>query len=444
MLKSFSIFLAAACLCAGIGIVKGANPVFPYKVHQKTLENGLKAIIIPMESGGVVAYYTVVRTGSRDEYEPGHTGFAHFFEHMMFRGTEKYPSAVYDRKIIEIGANANAYTSNDITCYHLTFAAEDLETVMELESDRFMNLSYLEAAFKIEAGAVKGEYMQSLANPWFVLNEKMKDTAFDKHTYKHTVIGFGEDVDAMPAMYEYSKTFYDRYYRPENCILLIVGDVNPSQVFSRVEDYYSAWEPGYEPPQIEREPEQKGERRTSVKFSGQSLPLLQIAYKGAAFDPASREMAALMLLGDLAFGQTSDIYKRLVLDEQSVQFLGANFSASRDPDLMTVTAMIRNKRDVSRIETGIYAAFEEFKAKRVDRKRLDDLKSNLKYSFLMGLDTPGSVAGRLARFIAVTGGYEAVNELYQTIDAVTPADIQNAANKFFIKDKRTVVVLEGR
>ncbi len=444
MFKQISIFLAAALFFGNIGMISGADGIFPYQAHQRILDNGLKTIVIPMESGGVVAYYTIVRTGSRDEYEPGHTGFAHFFEHMMFRGTEKYPSAVYDKKIIEIGANANAYTSNDITCYHLTFAAEDLETVMELESDRFMNLSYPESAFKTEAGAVKGEYMQSLSNPWFVLNEKMKDTAFDRHTYKHTVIGFGEDVDAMPGMYEYSKSFYDRYYRPENCILLIVGDVKPDRMFERVENYYSQWEPGYVPPQIETEHEQKGERRESVRFAGQTLPLLQIAYKGVGFDPESREMAALMLLGDLAFGQTSDIYKELVIEDQRVQFLGADFSASRDPDLMTITAMIRNKGDISRIETDIYFALEEYKMNKVDRKRLNDLKSNLKYSFLMGLDTPGSVAGRLARFIAVTGGYEAVNQLYQAIDAVTPEDIQNAANKFFVKDKRTVVVLEGR
>lgn len=132
----FSFFFIA------LSSIAMAQSLFPYKHHTETLPNGLKVIMVPMESPGLVAYYSVVRTGSRDEVEPGKSGFAHFFEHMMFRGTKKYPGPVYDSLITSIGANANAYTTDDYTAYHLNFAKEDLERVIELEGDRFQNLYY--------------------------------------------------------------------------------------------------------------------------------------------------------------------------------------------------------------------------------------------------------------------------------------------------------------
>ncbi len=135
-----------------------AQKVFPYETNTSILDNGMKVILIPMESPGLVSYYTVVRTGSRDEWEPGKSGFAHFFEHMMFRGTEKYPGPVYDSIITSLGADANAFTDDDLTVYHLNFAVSDLDKIMELESDRFQNLKYSEEQFKTESGAIYGEF----------------------------------------------------------------------------------------------------------------------------------------------------------------------------------------------------------------------------------------------------------------------------------------------
>ncbi|HPI28535.1 MAG TPA: pitrilysin family protein, partial [Candidatus Marinimicrobia bacterium] len=215
-----------------------AEPFFPYKYNVEVLPNGLKVITIPMESNGIVAYYSVTRTGSRDEWEPGHSGFAHLFEHLMFRGTEKYPGSLYDKTITELGADANAYTTDDYTCYHLNFAAEDLEKIIEMESDRFINLAYKEEEFKTETGAVYGEFLKGRVSPWFVLYEKLYDVAFDKHTYKHTTIGFEADVKAMPSMYKYSKTFFQRYYRPENVVLLIVGQIETEKTLELVRKYY--------------------------------------------------------------------------------------------------------------------------------------------------------------------------------------------------------------
>lgn len=424
-------------------LLHAQEKIFPYEVHSATLDNGLTAIIIPMDSPGLVSYHTVVRTGSRDEWEPGKSGFAHFFEHMMFRGTERFPGPVYDSLVTSIGADANAYTTNDRTVYHLNFASEDLEKVMDLEADRFQRLQYSKEDFQTEAGAVYGEYRKSVTSPWQVGFEKLHDMAFDKHTYKHTTIGFERDIKMMPEQYEYSLTFFDRYYRPDNIVLLIVGDIAPSQTLDLVKKYYGEWESGYVEPQITPEPPQKGERTTSIDFEGRTLPLLMVAYKGDAFEVDNKLMLAVSLLDELAFGSTSDIYKKLVLNEQKVQFISAGFSFSRDPGLLNIYSMIKNDDDVEYVKNKIYETLEKFKNEPVDEQRLEDLKNRTKYQFLMSLDTPDNVASSLPTFLTYVPRVGIIDDLFNNLMEVTPEDIQEAAKHYFQKDKRNVVEVRG-
>ncbi|MCK4760988.1 MAG: insulinase family protein [Candidatus Aminicenantes bacterium] len=428
------VFACVSVLQAGI---------FPFKIHEKTLDNGFKIIAIPLSNPGIVAYYSVVRTGSRDEYEEGHTGFAHFFEHMMFRGTKKFPSNVYDRITTEIGADTNAYTSDDITAYHLEFAKEDLEQVMDLESNRFQELDYKEQAFKTEAGAVFGEYLKSKMNPWRILYNNLYFTAFDKHTYKHTTLGFEKDIIAMPTMYEYSKSFFNRYYRPKNVVLMIVGDIVPEDVFKLAEKYYGKWEQGYVPPKITEEPEQQGPRAKKVDFKGRTLPMLAVAYKSLKFMPGSKDYVASNILGDIMFGFTSDLYSQLVLKEQKVQTLYGDFSMNRDPNLNTVIALVKKKEDVDYVKEEIEKTLQEYRTELMDKKKLDDLKSNLKYSFLMRLNSAARVAGSFTRFIALTGGIEAIDRYYLTLETITPEDIKAAAAKYFSDNRKTEILLLG-
>jgi zinc protease len=426
-----------------LGNIAVSQSIFPYKYQVEALPNGLKVIMIPMESPGLVAYYSVVRTGSRDEVEPGKSGFAHFFEHMMFRGTKKFPGPVYDSLITNIGANANAYTTDDYTAYHLNFAKEDLERVIELESDRVQNLYYEKPEFQTEAGAVYGEYRKSITSPFSVLNEKVQDLAYDVHTYKHTTIGFEADIKAMPEQYEYSKSFFARFYRPENIVLVITGDIDTKKTMKLITKYYSDWKKGYMKPEILPEPPQKVERTAEISYKGKTLPIIDIAYKGDTFDPGSKDYAAANLLGDLAFGETSDLYKKLVINEQKVQFISASVPVNRDLPLFEISSMVKKLEDVNSIRDDVYRTLEEFKSKQVDENRLSDLKKRYKYAFLMGLDTPDHVAGGLARYVAVTGGIEDIDRLYKQIDAVTPQDIMKAAQKYFTPERRTVVVLKG-
>ena len=196
----------------------------------------------------------MVRTGSRNEVEPGKSGFAHFFEHMMFRGTDKYSQDAYNDVIKEMGADSNAFTSDDLTVYHILAGKAALPKIVEIESDRFQNLKYKEQDFQKEARAVLGEYNKNASNPMEKMVEVLYDNAFSTHTYKHTTMGFLKDIENMPKEMAYSRTFFDRYYRPDNVILLVVGDADPEATFALVEKAYGAWGAGGKRPAVPVEP----------------------------------------------------------------------------------------------------------------------------------------------------------------------------------------------
>ena len=428
---------------AGLASTAQAGNIFPYAYQKEVLPNKLTVLMIPMPSPGLVAYYSVVRTGSRDEVEAGKTGFAHFFEHMMFRGTLTYPGPMYDQIVTGIGADTNAYTTDDYTAYHLNFAREDLETVMKIESDRFQNLSYKEPDFQTEAGAIYGEFHKSQTSPFFLLEEKIKGLAYEQHTYKHTTMGFEADVKAMPEGYDYSKSFFQRFYRPDNVVLLIVGDIDPAATLELVKKYYGEWKPGYQAPKVPEEPAQHGEHTGEVSYPGRTLPILSVAYKGDRFDPAQRDYVAAILLGELAFGSNSDLYKKLVLNDQKVEFIGADIPMNRDTPLFEIDTMVKNAADIDAVRDEIYKTVERFQSQPPESAKLDQVKRRNRYAFAMSLDAPDHVAGHLARIVALTGDIEAVEKLYAAFDQVTPEDIQKAARKYFQPERRTVVVLKG-
>ncbi len=445
MRGSPALAILAVLLCGTTALPGEADVsrIFPYETHVEVLDNGLKVILVPMSSEGLVAYWSIVRTGARDEYEQGHTGFAHFFEHMMFKGTERFPQDKYNQILTSMGADANAYTTDDLTAYHLAIAAEDLEQVMEIESDRFQRLSYPESVFKTEAGAVYGEYRKNRMNPFFTLYEAIHKAAFDVHTYGHTTMGYEEDIKQMPAMYDYSRSFLSRYYRPDNIVLLIAGQIDVGPTMRMIRKYYSAWKAGYVAPKVPAEPEQRAERRIQVDYEGRSLPILWVAYKMDRFGSRDRRMVAADLLTQLAFGETSDIYKKLVLDEQVVEFLGADVNMNRDPGLLDIYTRIKQPDKVDYVLGEIDRTVARYQQAPPDEERLAGLKSRLKYSFLMGLDTPGRVASSLARIIAVTGGIEAVHELYATYESITSTELQAAAARYLVQNHRTIAVLRG-
>ncbi len=427
---------------AGIGPAALAqDQVFPHPVHETVLENGLKIVVVPFDSPGTLSFYTVVRTGSRDEVEPGHSGFAHFFEHMMFRGTEKYPEDRYNEALKRMGADYNAYTSDDRTVYHMVGPAKELETIIDLESDRFQNLRYSEEVFRREALAVLGEYNKNASNPFRAMFEKLRQLAFEKHTYGHTTMGFVEDIKAMPGYYDYSLSFFDRHYRPENVMVLVVGDVEPETVVSLAERYYGGWRTGYTEPAIQAEPAQTAPRAGHIDWPTSISPHLTIGYRAPAFSDTTVDTAALDIIAQLLFSESAPLFQKLVVDEQWVDFISGGYSDHRDPYLFTVTTRVKSDGLVLPVRKVISEEIAKLAAEPVEEARLERIKSNLRYGFALGLDSPDAVAGTVAHSLIMTGDPGSANRVFEQYRKVTPDDIRRLTQETFRPETETVVTL---
>lgn len=435
----WSLFLALWSFLVPLGTSFAASSeAFPFKIHEKELPNGLKVLVVPTGFPNLVSLQIPVQTGSRNEIEPGKTGFAHFFEHMMFRGTKKVPAAVYQEQLKKMGARQNAYTSGDYTNYHTTFGKGDLEKMLELEADRFMNLEYGESEFKTEARAVLGEYNKNSANPGQKLWEVTKEAAFTVHPYKHTTMGFLKDIEDMPNQFAYSKTFFDRWYRPEYTTVIIAGDVEPRATFALVEKYFKNWKRGSYKAKIPSEPPPAGPIYKQISWSAPTLPHLLIGFHGPALEADSRDYAALSLLYELAVGETSELYKKLVINEQKVEALRGSASDSRDPDLYTVYAQVKEAGDTALVRDTILKGLLTFSRVPVSSRELDDAKSKMRYGLAMALDNTEDIAAVLASYTHYERRGDTINRLFRSLDSVTPSDVQRVAQRLFT-DKNLVI-----
>ena len=417
------------------------DDAFPSPVTVFELDNGLKIVGVESDSPGIVAFHTIVRTGSRNEVESGFSGYAHFFEHMMFRGTEKYPTDAYNAVTKQIGADSNAFTTDDWTAYHIVASSESLETIIELESDRFLNLRYTENDFRTEAGKILGEYNLNFSNPVSLLRERLHDRAFLVHPYKHTTIGLLADIQAMPDHYAYSVQFYDRYYRPEKSIIVVVGDFDQDQLERLVEQYYGHWERGDFEPLIPVEPPQTRERTAMVTWPNPTLPFLMLGYHAPPFSDQSIDKPALDVLSQLLFSETSPLFRQLYVEEQVVDVLTSGSVDRRDSALFTVLARITEPTRIDHVRDAIIAEIERLKVEGADEEVLAATKSHMRYAFSMGLDNPASIAATLGRYLQLTEDPETVNRVYRLYDAVTADDIRRVATVYFPASNRTAVTL---
>jgi zinc protease len=414
--------------------------ILPFKASEKTLPNGLKVIVVPTGFPNIVSVQIPVQTGSRNEIEPGKSGFAHFFEHMMFRGTKKYPTDVYNTIITKTGARQNAYTDDDLTNYHVTFAKEDLEQILEMEADRFKNLSYSEEAFKTEARAVLGEYNKNSQSPVRKILEVQRNAAYTTHPYKHTTMGFIEDIEDMPNEYAYSKTFFSRWYRPERTTIIVAGDVEPNRVFQLVEKYWGDWQRGTFNVDIPQEPAPKGPVYAHVPWTSETLPWVTVGFHGPSV-LQMKDQASLDVAFDLSFGETSDLYKRMVEQEQKVDQLFTIGGPNVDPTLFTVFARVKDPKDAVYVRDQILETFAGLRAKPLDATRVADAKSSSRYGFVRALDNTDAIAGTIAGWAHFERSYDTINKYYRELATITPETIQQTAQKYFTDQNLVVTTL---
>ena len=435
-------FLPILCLLASASYLFAAGKIFPYAYVQEDLPNGLRLITIPTDYPNIVSLlYIVVGAGSRNEVEPGKTGFAHLFEHLMFRGTAEYPPEKYTATLQTAGAASNAFTSSDLTAFHTTFSKEDLPTVLSMEADRFQHLDYTEAAFKTETLAVLGEYNKNSANPAEQLYETLHSTGFKVHPYSHTTMGFLKDVQAMPEGYAYSREFFSRYYRPEYTTIIVAGDIDSKRVRSLVDERWGSWKRGSFKAQIPAEPPQDGPRRAHVDWASETMPLITVAWRGPAYSDSTMDTVALDAIAHLGYDQNSPLYQKLVVEEQKVESMGADAPGNLDPEFFQVNARVKDAKDLPAVAAQFKATAQTFADMLVEPAKLESLKQHLRYDFALQLDNSESIAATVANYVALRRTPETMNRYYDMYAKLTVADIQRAAKKYLIVKNLDVITL---
>jgi zinc protease len=414
-----------------------AESSFPYPVQHRSLENGLDIYLVPMESPGVVAYYSWVAVGSRDEVDPGRTGFAHFFEHLMFHGTESMGPDEREKLLVGMGTEENAWTWLDETVYHALLSTTHLQRHIEIEADRFQHLSLTADGVRREAGAVYGEFRGAIADPEFRLSEAIHATAFTTHTYGHETIGIEADIDAMPGAFDYATAFFGRLYRPENTDLIVAGDMDPEQVLGWIESAYGDWARATEPrSEVPPEPEQTELRSTHLDWPTPTAARLSLNWKAPGADPDDRHFAALVLAEDLLLSPVGPLQRRIVEEEGLAYAVRGGCDSFVDPKFFTVDAVAKDASHFGRIEEIVREELATL-GEGVDPDLLERTRTRSRYQRLTSLDDPQAVASTLGWWIRRGGGADAIDRFTRTYESVTDADLAGAVATTFVDERLT-------
>jgi zinc protease len=271
----------------------------------------------------------------------------------------------------------------------------------------------------------------------------LQDNAFTAHTYKHTTMGFVQDIENMPKELGYSRQFFDRYYRPENVIILVVGDADPETVFKLVADRYGGWQRGGKHPSIPVEPPQKQEKRAALGWKSATLPMLLEGYHAPAFSTTNVDVPTLDVLAELLFAERAPLYKRLVVKEQKVEMLAGSADPHVDPNLFTVIARIKKPADLGYVEKAIHDEMARIAREGVDEKTLAEVLSHVKYAFAGQLTTADKTAYTASSFLALTGDLASIDAYFGLYDKVTSADVKRVAAAIFAAPNRTVVTMKA-
>ncbi len=466
---SSAIFLLAAftLAVASAAAAEPAKPakVFPYPIHKKTLPNGLDVLVIETpEFKDVLSYNTLVLAGARNELEKGKTGLAHLFEHILFRHAYRGEVGAYEELMAKLGTHNNAWTWFDVTFYHpLSFTAnlagrrmatEQLPGLLELEASRFTALAFDEKIFKTETGAVLGEYRRNSTFPTLKMSERLFDLAFPDHPYGHETIGYYEDVVDMPNHYEAARAFYDNYYRPNNCVLVIAGDVKAEDIFARVEPYYSKWQPKPVTP-IPAAAPLAGPKREHVPWPADVAPRIYVAYRSPAHKTGSVETAVGQLLGELLASRSAPLFKKLRFEKQTASGFslgeGTNGYESFDPRLVIFDAELykdqygqRGRAYLDEVIRDIEQGVEElkrFSRQKGAKQLLETLKSKYRNDFLAAMASPAQMAQNLAWYYRFERDPEVFEKLLASVARLQPKDIDAYAQKYFIPQNQVVITL---
>ena len=405
-----------------------------------TLNNGMKFLVAEDNSIPNANMYLFYKVGSRNEH-PGITGLSHFFEHMMFNGSKKYGPKMFDQTMEFNGGANNAYTTQNVTVYTDWFPVNAMETIFEPESDRIASLNIDSKMVESERGVVLSERSTGLENsPWRMLSDALNASAFQEHPYHWTVIGYETDIKNWTK--EDLEQYFRTYYAPNNCVVVISGNVKVDEV-KRMAEKYMATIPANLPPKPVHlvEPPQTGERRVTIQKEVPS-PYLMIGYHTP--EATNKDYYSLSILNAvLTSGNSSRLYSELVDKKQLANMVGSDFSESFDPNLFTLYAIAAKGIKESEIESAIYSEIDKIKKDGITENELQKIKNQKLIEFYAQIETINGKSNNIGTYELFFGDYRKMFDAPAEYSKVSIEDVKRVAIQYFNKSNRTVGILKS-
>jgi zinc protease len=405
-----------------------------------TLKNGMKFLVSEDNSIPNANMYLFYKVGSRNEY-PGITGLSHFFEHMMFNGSKKYGPKMFDQTMEFNGGANNAYTTQDVTVYTDWFPVSSMETIFDLESDRIANLNIDSKMIESERGVVLSERSTGLENsPWRMLSEAVNATAFQEHPYHWSVIGYESDIKNWTK--EDLEKYFKTYYAPNNCVVVISGNVKLEEVKRLAEKYMAPIPAGVEPKAIHlTELAQSGERRIVIQKQVPS-PYLVVAYHTP--EAMHKDFYPLSILSAvLTSGNSSRLHVSLVDNKQLANSVGSNFRQSFDPNLFQISAVAARGVNEKDLEVAIYEEIEKIISTGITELELQKIINQKLMEFYGQIETIDGKSNNIGTYELFFGDYKKMFDAPAEYSKVSVEDVKRVASQYFKKSNRTVGVLKA-
>jgi zinc protease len=407
-------------------------------VQTFTLKNGMKILVLENSAIPNANMYLFYKVGSRNEYV-GITGISHFFEHMMFNGAKKYGPKEFDRTMEANGGANNAYTSENITAYTNWFPKSALEVIFDLEADRIAHLNFDSVMIESERGVILSERSTGLENnPLEQLWQEMQATAYVAHPYMWPVIGWESDIKNWTKAD--LENYFHTYYAPNNCLVVISGDVKLEEVKRLAEKYFEPIPPGPKPREVHTvEPPQTGERRVFVQREVPS-PFLMIAYHVP--ESGSEDYYALDLLSSiLSQGRSSRLYSSLVEENQLALEVGTYFPEAFDPTLFYFYGVCNDGVKASELEKAILDEVAKLIDEGINENELQKVKNQKLMEFYRTMETISGLSNTIGTYELFFGDYKKLFTAPDDYKKVTVDDIKRVAGEYFTKQNRTVGIL---
>jgi zinc protease len=431
--------LSAAAIAAALFAVSTTAATQPtVKFTDTKLKNGLRVIVNEDHVAPVFAVAVLYNVGSRDE-RPGRTGFAHLFEHMMFKGSENVGPGEHFYSVFSNGGSMNGTTNKERTLYYEELPANQLDMALFLEADRMRSLSIEQANLDNQRQAVQEERRQSVDNqPYGRTFEAMDELAYENPAYRHSVIGSMADLTA--ASVEDVAAFFKTYYAPNNAILTISGDVNGANAIERVRKYFEAIPSQPDPPAVDvSEPPQKAERRRTLDDPLARVARVDIAYHiPSSLSPDDDTIDLLAEI--LATGRSSRLFEVLVRQKQLALAVGAFAENSRGPRLFRIVATVPPGKTPDEVEAGIYAEIERLKAGPIADWEIEKSRNGTRRQFVGSLNSSLSRASMLAEAARIYGDPGELNTVYDRAAKLNANDVLRVAKQYLTPENRVVVI----